>query len=324
MSLPISLIGRGSVRGNEFWLVQLELVVQSLQFYPNSLLLAPGTLLHTRCDVIRISRDKATCVNDHCGQDEASINMTAKRLLPCFFLCLAPCVADLEQEYELLAVIIEALTVTASHSGKEKHLRNRAWAGRSHVGCRPQQYQSYYNLIRAHKPRSICEIGFNGGHSAAVFLSAAGRAARLYSFDLGEFTYTRAQVRILNKLFPGQIDYYEGNSTQTLPSFIDSHRIKGNARPCDIFSVDGSHSYEGAKADIVNAISATRAGGVLVLDDQQSHSEPRRAFNEISKAGWFSDIRCTGNMFNISYVNRYDASKVRHQEMTWCFAVLAK
>lgn len=181
----------------------------SLQFYPNSLLLAPGTLLNTCCDVIRISRDKATCANDHRGQDEASINMTAKRLLPCFFLCLAPCVADLEQEYELLAVIIEALTVTASHIGKEKHLRNRAWAGRSHVGCRPQQYQSYYNLIRAHKPRSICETGFNGGHSAAVFLSAAGRAARLYSFDLGEFTYTRAQVRILNKLFPDQIDYYE-------------------------------------------------------------------------------------------------------------------
>merc|ERR1712091_62262 len=42
----------------------------------------------------------------------------------------------------------------------------RAWYGNSHIGNRPVQARAYYDLARSVQPGTICEVGFNGGHSA--------------------------------------------------------------------------------------------------------------------------------------------------------------
>lgn len=226
--------------------------------------------------------------------------------------------AGVEQEYEQLAVLLESLTVAAARVGKFMgHLKDRTWKGKSHIGTRPQQYQEYYSLVREERPKLICEIGMNAGHSSAVFLSAAGRDANVLIFDLGTFSYSSSSANLLEQLFPGQLKIIFGDSKKSFPAWVAKHRGK----PCDLFSVDGDHTYAGSKADMISAINATRAGGVLVLDDMLPGKGPRRAFDELRSDGYFTTVRCTENVpFKISSLNRYDTTTFREQTMSWCFA----
>jgi predicted O-methyltransferase YrrM len=230
-----------------------------------------------------------------------------------------------QPQYELLAVLLESITVAAARAGHEKHLKDRTWAGKSHIGTRPKQYQEYYSIAREVRPQTICEIGMNAGHSTAVFLSAAGRDARLVMFDLGTFSYSQSAMSLLRELFPEQIEFHIGDSRVTLPVYLARQRQAGRPRPCDLFSVDGDHSYAGVKADLLTAIEATRAGGVIVLDDMKAGLGPRRAFEEHRATGLFSKVRCTENEeFRIPSIHRYDTTKMREQTMSWCFAWVAQ
>ena len=89
----------------------------------------------------------------------------------------------------MLGALLESMSFAISQLYADRYdfLRTRAWYGNSHIGNRPIQARAYYDLARSVQPGTICEVGFNGGHSAAVFLSAAGRRAKMVSFDLAEF-----------------------------------------------------------------------------------------------------------------------------------------
>ena len=189
--------------------------------------------------------------------------------------------AGAEQEHELLEIVLESITnmhVEHEHPQSEKWLRTRAWSGNSHVGNRPVEFQFYYDLVRRAQPKHLCEIGLNGGHSAAVFLAAAGRGARLAMFDLMMWSYSNRSKRHIQALFPGQLQVFRGDSHVTVPQF---HQKKGG-RWCHFFSVDGDHSYDGARRDFINAIDATRIGGIILADDMQPGTETRRAFDDAS------------------------------------------
>lgn len=198
-----------------------------------------------------------------------------------------------EHTEELLAALLESITVADQRAGKEAWLKHRTWSGKSHIGTRPQQYLEFYDHARALQPRTICEVGFNGGHSAAVFLAAAGSEARYVSFDMFAYSYSRPARDLLDRLFPGQLSYHLGNSRVTLPNYLKEQKERGLERPCDMFSVDGDHSYAGAKADLLNAINGTRVGGMLFMDDMGAEGGPRRAFDEMCKAGFVRKTSCT-------------------------------
>jgi len=97
----------------------------------------------------------------------------------------------MKQEHELLDIVLEAITAFhAQHAGPERWLRTRAWEGNSHIGNRPEQPHAYYDITRklrrdrASRALTLCEVGFNGGHSAALFLSAAGRKVSRSFMDI--------------------------------------------------------------------------------------------------------------------------------------------
>ena len=105
------------------------------------------------------------------------------------------------QEHELLELLLESLTLgVEARGGPEKWLRSRAWWEMSHVGNRPAQARSYYDITRQIAPKLICEIGLNGGHSAAIFLAAAGPSSRLVMFDTMAFSYSNWTVHALEQL----------------------------------------------------------------------------------------------------------------------------
>jgi len=240
-----------------------------------------------------------------------------------------------DQEHALLEILLKSLTAMhAQHApGLKKRsgvalgefgLRNRAWEGGGHIGNSPAQASAYYDLVRAERerlapaPLRLCEVGLNGGHSAVILLAAGGHAASLTMFDLMKYSYSQRAVDFVNALFPGAMALVRGNSHRTLRAFGRSAAGRG---ACDVFSIDGDHRYAGALADIADATHATRAGGVIVLDDMAAGGPTRRALERAVRSGALAAPRCTeGVRIHVSTRDRLDRTEGLLINASWCRA----
>jgi predicted O-methyltransferase YrrM len=94
----------------------------------------------------------------------------------------------------------------------------------------------------------------------------------IYSFDLWLENYAGesnpGQQLILSELrklnFKGKIEFFDGDSKRTVPAFFHD---SVHPSTIDLIFVDGDHSDEGARADILNVIDHVSVGGLLVFDD---------------------------------------------------------
>ena len=128
------------------------------------------------------------------------------------------------------------------------------------------QLRLYYYLARQPWVSTICEIGFNAGHSTLQWLAGNDKAI-VYSFDIGEHGYTRPMFTYLQRRFPGRLNVTIGDSRKTIPRFSATNRhVK-----CDLVIVDGGHTYDIALADLINMRALANADhNVLVFDDYLS------------------------------------------------------
>ena len=124
----------------------------------------------------------------------------------------------------------------------------------------PHKTYSYYALTYGKKIKTICETGFNIGHSAITWL-ASNPEAHLYSFDLPH-DYQYIGIDYINKLFPKRLTVVNGDSTRTMLPYMCKFNIT-----CDVSHVDGGHSYEVATSDLNILGSRTNIGGLLLIDD---------------------------------------------------------
>jgi hypothetical protein len=176
--------------------------------------------------------------------------------------CAAAASSSTDEVQSMLGALLESMSFAISQLYADRYdfLRTRAWYGNSHIGNRPIQARAYYDLARKVAPGTICEVGFNGGHSAAVFLSAAGRRAKMVSFDLSEFEYSETAQQLVGALYPDQLRLIAGRSETTVPRFSKRH-----GRACDLFSVDGCvESTSVSGAGTTTPSSRRRVDGVEV------------------------------------------------------------
>ena len=123
------------------------------------------------------------------------------------------------------------------------------------------QPRLYYWLAGRPWVNTICETGFNAGHSTLQWLTGNDDTV-VYSFDIGKYNYTRPMAHYMNKTFPGRLHLMIGDSRETVPHFSDSN-VK-----CDVVVVDGGHSREVALADLRNMqVVANMERHVIVFDD---------------------------------------------------------
>lgn len=132
-----------------------------------------------------------------------------------------------------------------------------------------------------------CEVGFNMGHSALLWLLAHPTGdGVVHAFDLGEHEYAFVGARYLMRRFPGRLRMHFGDSAETVPTHARgmwgpvaaaaAARRHGVPEPagtqealastewCDFVFVDGGHSYAEAKADLDNVallVGPERSGG---------------------------------------------------------------
>ena len=81
--------------------------------------------------------------------------------------------------------------------------------------------------------RTVCEIGFNAGHSTLTWLEANPNLV-VYTFDINHWKYTEVMVNYLKAKYPGRLNSCFGDSTVTLPLVSANTDIK-----CDVAVVDG-------------------------------------------------------------------------------------
>jgi predicted O-methyltransferase YrrM len=120
------------------------------------------------------------------------------------------------------------------------------------------------------QPRVYLEIGVRRGRSIAMVASAASKAD-LYGFDLWVANYAgienpgpefvESEVRKVGA--SGRIEFVTGNSHETLPNFF----AKYPDLELDLVTVDGDHSDEGAREDLLSVLPKVARGGAVVFDD---------------------------------------------------------
>merc|ERR1712166_1510713 len=109
----------------------------------------------------------------------------------------------------------------------------------------------------------MCEVGFNGGHSAAALLLGGGNSSKLVSFDLGEHEYSRHGSQLVQRLFGSRHTVRWGDSKISLPQF----QLEDQDLKCNVVYVDGEHSYLATVADIRAFAALAACGAMLVIDD---------------------------------------------------------
>ena len=100
---------------------------------------------------------------------------------------------------------------------------------------RELQLRRMVNLVRRPSVRVYCEIGFNGGHSAAAMLLANPRLL-VHSFDLMAWRYSNVTSSVLKTMFGPRLTMHPGDSKVTVPEWT-----RRSPRECDVLFVDGDH-----------------------------------------------------------------------------------
>eukprot|EP01035_Chromulina_nebulosa_P032355 gene32355-43223_t len=102
--------------------------------------------------------------------------------------------------------------------------------GMGHIGEVLNEMHDFAMAAMTPGVKTICEVGFNAGHSAGVFL-LSNPSAKLISFDLGTLAWTKSQVEYLKHLFPNRLTFVEGNSQVA----IKEYAAKNPEIKCDLW-----------------------------------------------------------------------------------------
>lgn len=138
------------------------------------------------------------------------------------------------------------------------------------------------DLITEIKPERVMELGFNMGHSAILICNTIMELKKVdeeykkkiidfYIFDICHHNTVKPNFDILSKSYIGDINFIliEGDSIVTIPKFLKENDIK-----FDFIEIDGNHSYDYVRFDIINSINNLSPNGVIYVDDYRSTSIP--------------------------------------------------
>ena len=127
-------------------------------------------------------------------------------------------------------------------------------------------YPKQLNLFWCGKqgPQKICEIGFNAGHSAMLLLLGS-KPSTFTIFDIGHHSYSKPAFEYIQSKFTNtNFEYIEGDSTITVPKWINEHN---ELYSYDIVHVDGGHSDHCISNDMKHAHYLVKKNGIIIIDD---------------------------------------------------------
>jgi len=130
-------------------------------------------------------------------------------------------------------------------------------------GYSQQIPQQVIDLIQLTKNSlNVMEIGFNGGHSAELFLEN-NKNINLVSFDLGEHNYILPAKEYIDNVYPNRHTLILGDSRLSVPNYFKNNK----GVTFDVIFIDGGHEYHIAKADMYNCFHLAHKDTIVILDD---------------------------------------------------------
>jgi len=146
------------------------------------------------------------------------------------------------------------------------------------------------------KPQTVCEIGFNTGHSALMWL--IGGAETVVSFDICRHPYTMRAAEKLNTQYPGRIHLIPGNSTETVPRYAQSPK----AARCDVVFVDGDHNWDMPLVDLKQLQQLSHEKTLVIMDDTECNegwcTYPRNGWFEMKSLNRIVETQCISKVSN--------------------------
>lgn len=109
----------------------------------------------------------------------------------------------------------------------------------------------------SHERSSVLEVGFNAGHSVALFLYA-NPDIEVLAFDLCEHAYAEPCAAYLGQ--QGYVSLVKGDSARTVPKYHQT-------RTFELIHIDGGHREIQTLLDIVNCRKFANEETILVVDD---------------------------------------------------------
>jgi predicted O-methyltransferase YrrM len=113
------------------------------------------------------------------------------------------------------------------------------------------------NLVLNKNIKNVMEIGFNAGFSTLLML-ISNPNLHITCFDLCEHKYTIPCYEKIKKSFENRINIIIGNSIETLKNINSIY---------DLVHIDGGHTVEVAKSDIINSYKVSKKGTILIMND---------------------------------------------------------
>ena len=115
------------------------------------------------------------------------------------------------------------------------------------------------NIVNKNIKR-VLEIGFNGGHSAELFLSTNPNI-ELVSFDIGCHDYVSLGKNFIDQNYPNRHELVIGDSLKTVPKYSINKGL------FDIIFIDGGHDYKVSKGDLINCKRLSHKDTIVIMDD---------------------------------------------------------
>lgn len=148
------------------------------------------------------------------------------------------------------------------------------------------------NIVNDKSINNVMEIGFNAGHSAELFLSS-NKNINLVSFDIGFHEYLKLGKQFIDKTYPGRHTLIIGNSLDTVPEYFRKENKK-----FDLIFIDGGHTYDIAKGDILNCKNLAHDKTIVVMDDTINNNDwvlhwnvgPNHAWKEAKDSNIIKEI----------------------------------
>ena len=125
------------------------------------------------------------------------------------------------------------------------------------IAAHQRQVQVYAHLARqllGSEP-TVCEVGFNCGHSSATLLEANPRL-RVINFDkpAPAASWATPARMWMRQRYGDRIEVIDGPSSTTVPQYRKEHP----SLSCDMVIIDGEHHYVPALLDLVQVLQSAR------------------------------------------------------------------
>ena len=124
------------------------------------------------------------------------------------------------------------------------------------------------NLKNSKNVKNILEIGSYEGRSAIFFLKNFSDS-KITCVDTwaGSDEHSSVNFELIEKNFDLNTSFYQSNNTLIKHKMTSNEFFKENHKYFDLIYVDGDHSSDQVKIDLINSWNALKNGGFLVLDD---------------------------------------------------------